>query len=185
MYYARRAKYLSAFGQTPDGMINWHNFRLNRIRTVKPVPWQVRGIPKELLTLRSNQALPTPDQVETEWQEAWGTDFYLDKALMILRFQPDFPRRYVTQTHRHPTFQPIAYTMITALLIREVRDPHKRATIAAILSQRDPSDHYFQVWVRAGDTSLTMRLRDWRPNGEVIAPLSLRHQMRQEAEKEL
>jgi CRISPR-associated protein (TIGR03985 family) len=30
-----------------------------------------------------------------------------------------------------------------------------------------------------------MRLRDWRPNGEVIAPIGIRNQMRQEAEQEL
>jgi CRISPR-associated protein (TIGR03985 family) len=30
-----------------------------------------------------------------------------------------------------------------------------------------------------------MRLRDWRPNGEVIAPLVLRRQMQQEAQIEL
>ena len=30
-----------------------------------------------------------------------------------------------------------------------------------------------------------MRLRDWRPNGEVIAPVALREQMRLEAQAEL
>jgi CRISPR-associated protein (TIGR03985 family) len=30
-----------------------------------------------------------------------------------------------------------------------------------------------------------MRLRDWRPNGELIAPLSIREQLKQEAIQEL
>jgi CRISPR-associated protein (TIGR03985 family) len=30
-----------------------------------------------------------------------------------------------------------------------------------------------------------MRLRDWRPNGEVIAPLAYREQMAREAQAEL
>ncbi|MEB3150472.1 MAG: hypothetical protein VKL60_15855 [Sphaerospermopsis sp.] len=30
-----------------------------------------------------------------------------------------------------------------------------------------------------------MRLRDWRPNGEVIAPLSIRQRLKEEASKEL
>jgi len=29
-----------------------------------------------------------------------------------------------------------------------------------------------------------MRLREWRPNGKVIAPLSIRYQMKAEVEKE-
>jgi len=32
-----------------------------------------------------------------------------------------------------------------------------------------------------GDINALMRLRDWRPNGEVIAPLSVRQQLQEEA----
>ncbi len=41
------------------------------------------------------------------------------------------------------------------------------------------------AWIRTGDINVYMRLREWRPNGEVIAPLSIRYQMKAEAEQEL
>ena len=33
--------------------------------------------------------------------------------------------------------------------------------------------------------NVLMRLRDWRPNGEVIAPLSIRQKLHEEAKQEL
>lgn len=39
--------------------------------------------------------------------------------------------------------------------------------------------------IRTGDINVLMRLRDWRPNGEVIAPLSVRQQLQEEAKQEL
>ena len=41
-------------------------------------------------------------------------------------------------------------------------------------------------WLQqVGDINVTMRLRDWRPMGEVIAPLVVRQQMMAEAQQEL
>ncbi|MFS8807792.1 TIGR03985 family CRISPR-associated protein, partial [Synechococcus sp. R6-10] len=115
----------------------------------------------------------------------WGSDFYLPKALLILRFSPEFARRYVESTVRHPTFQPIAYERIPALVQRAVADAREREQILNIVRQRPTSDRYFRAWARVGDTNFTMRLRDWRPNGEVIAPLAYREQMAREAQAEL
>lgn len=183
LFYARRAKYLSAYGQTPYNRIGWHNFRLDRITSpaFNVLPWTDSRVPSELIGTKNKHRLPTAKDVEMAWQEAWGTDFYLPKALMILRFRQDFAQRYVEGTERHPTFKRISYHKIP-LLFRNSQDRQK---IQQILERCSPEDAYYQAQVRVGDTNLIMRLRDWRPNGEVIAPLELREQMRQEAEKEL
>lgn len=189
LFYARRAKYLAAFGQLPHAArsLGWHNFRLDRIRSPRltVVPWSDPAVPAELLARQRQGNLPTPEEVQAAWEEAWGSDFYLPKALLILRFAPQFARRYVDNTVRHPTFQPIAYERIPALVRREIADAGEREKILHILRQRPASDRYFCAYVRVGDTNFTMRLRDWRPNGEVIAPLAYREQMAQEAEAEL
>jgi len=183
LFYARRAKYLSAYGRTPNHSLGWYNFRLDRIisKKLKVLSWSDARITPDLLNLRKRKKLPTPEQVQGAWNEAWGTDFYLEKALMILRFKPDFARRYIDGTERHPTFQRIPYQRIPYLICNHT----ERQYIQQILQQRSPNDAYYQAQVRLGDTDLTMRLRDWRPNGEVIAPLKLREQMRQEAIQEL
>jgi CRISPR-associated protein (TIGR03985 family) len=71
------------------------------------------------------------------------------------------------------------------LVQQAVADAREREQILNILRQRPASDRYFRAWVRVGDTNFTMRLRDWRPNGEVIAPLAYREQMAREAQAEL
>ena len=53
-----------------------------------------------------------------------------------------------------------------------------------IVSQCPIEDAYYIAWIRAGDINVLMRLREWRPNGEVIAPLSIRYQMKAEVEQE-
>jgi len=183
LFYARRAKYLSAYGQTPNQSFGWYNFRLDRIisKKFKVLDWSDVRIMPDLLNLRKRKKLPTPEQVQMAWHEAWGTDFYLEKALMILRFDPEFARRYIDGTERHPTFQRVSYQRIPQL----IRNHPDQQQIQQILQQRSPNDAYYQAQVRLGDTDLIMRLRDWRPNGEVIAPLKLRAQMRAEAQKEL
>ncbi|MCJ2542416.1 TIGR03985 family CRISPR-associated protein [Thermostichus vulcanus] len=198
LFYARRAKYLTAFGERPSlasselhhpagaRKIGWYNFRLDRIQSplLSIVPWSDPMIPPELMALKQRNQLPSPEDVQTEWEAAWGSDFYLPKALLILRFPPDFARRYVDNTERHPTFKPIAYERIPALVKKEITDPKEQEYILQVLQHRPKTDRYFRAYVRVGDTNLTMRLRDWRSNGEVIAPLAYREQMRQEAEVE-
>jgi CRISPR-associated protein (TIGR03985 family) len=86
---------------------------------------------------------------------------------------------------RHPTFKVIPYTRIASLLQKDVSSDHERDTILAILGQRDPSDRYYQALIRPNDINIIQRLRDWRPNGEVLAPISLRQRMVDEATQEL
>jgi CRISPR-associated protein (TIGR03985 family) len=185
LFYARRAKYLSAYGQSPNPDYDWHHFRLDRIESLETLAWRDPRIPDVLRQAKQQQNLPTPETVTNGWEEAWGTDFYLPKALLLLRFPPDFAQRYVLNTQRHASFKPISYNNIPKLVHKVVIDPQEQQHILEIIQRRPATDVYFRAWVRVGDTDLTMRLRDWRPNGEVIAPIGIRNQMRQEAEQEL
>ncbi|NJM00775.1 MAG: TIGR03985 family CRISPR-associated protein [Synechococcaceae cyanobacterium SM2_3_2] len=107
LHYVRRAKYLSAYGETPGGDIGWHNFRLDRIcsRRLTSLDWQDERIPQPLQALHQSDCLPSPEAVQEELEEAWGFNFYLPKALLILRFSPEFAQRYVDNTQRHLTFR--------------------------------------------------------------------------------
>jgi CRISPR-associated protein (TIGR03985 family) len=187
LHYARRAKYLSAYGPDPEGVFGWHNYRLDRIVSaqLEIIDWSDSQVPKILRTCHKEDNLPTSAEVSDALAEAWGFNFYLPRALLIMRFPPDFAKWYVHQSDRHATFQPIAYEKLSALIKREITDPKAKKTALDILSQRDPKDAYYRAWIRLGDINIVMRLRDWRPAGEVIAPLALRQQMHQESEVEL
>jgi CRISPR-associated protein (TIGR03985 family) len=186
-HYARRAKYLSAFGLNPDGTLGWYNYRLDRIRSprLRVLPWGDPQVPTPLKHMRNTGQLPTPEQVQTQLDAAWGFNFYLPRALLILRFPPEFARWYVHDTVRHPTFEPVAYSDLKALVQSQVAQLPERAAILQVLAQRPATDAYYWGWMRVGDVNVTMRLRDWRPMGEVIAPLVVRQQMMAEARAEL
>ncbi|WP_256995537.1 TIGR03985 family CRISPR-associated protein [Halomicronema hongdechloris] len=187
VHYARRAKYLSAYGQDPDGHIGWHNYRLDRIRSphLRVLPWGDPAVPPELKTLRDTGQLPTPEQVQVQLAAAWGFNFYLPKALLIMRFEPEFAHGYVQDTERHPTFGPVSYGELAQLVHIEVAEATEQQEILQVLAQRPATDAYYRGWMRVGDINVTMRLRDWRPQGEVIAPLVVRQQMMSEAAREL
>jgi len=176
IHYLRRAKYLSAYGIDPEGNIAWHNYRLDRITSehLKVLAWGDREVPKQLKQLRNSGKLPTSQEVEIELRKAWGFKFYEEPQLLLIRFSEDFARWYVDNTVRHPTFKAIAYTKIKVLLQKAIPNAHDRNTILAILEQRNPSDRYCQAWIRPNDVNIIQRLRDWLPNGEVLAPVSLR-----------
>jgi CRISPR-associated protein (TIGR03985 family) len=185
LHYARRAKYLSAYGLDPDGAIGWHNYRLDRIGSerLRVLPWGDPAIPTELKQMRACGELPTPADVEAALAEAWGFNFYLPKAWLLMRFPAAFARWYVDDTERHPTFQPVAYGDLPGLMAAHA--PEGRQRLRGVIEGRSSTDVYYQGWVRLGDINVVMRLRDWRPNGEVIAPWGLRRQMGQEAIQEV
>ena len=186
LHYIRRAKYLSAYGQTPDGTVGWHNYRLDRIASARLtlLDWNDSAIPPPLQDLQHTQQLPTSDAVKQALEAAWGFDFYRPRALLIMRFPPNFARWYVDNTQRHPTFQPIAYHQLPPLIRQEVPDPEEQQQLLQLLQQRSATDAYYRAWIRLGDVNLTMRLRAWRPNGEAIAPLSLRQLLAAEVAEE-
>ncbi len=135
--------------------------------------------------MRRNGQLPHSDFIKEALEEAWGFNFYYPCQLLILRFQAKFAQWYVQDTIRHSTFDAIAYQDLPALVKRSIPDPEERQKILALLQKRPPDDCYFVAQIRVGDINLIMRLRDWRPLGEVIAPWSVRLQMKAEAEAEL
>ena len=187
IHYFRRTKYLSAYGIDPDDNMAWHNYRLDRItsESLKILAWGDRTVPKYLKQLRNSGKLPTSQEVEIELRKAWGFKFYEEPQLLLIRFSEDFARWYVDNTVRHLTFKAVPYPKIASLLQKAVSSDHERNTILTILEQRNPSDRYYQAWIRPNDVNIIQRLRDWRPNGEVLAPISLRQRMVDEATQEL
>ncbi len=187
IHYFRRAKYLSAYGIDPDSNMTWHNYRLDRIasKSLKILAWGDRAVPKYLKQLRNSGNLPTSQEVDIELRKAWGFKFYEEPQLLLIRFSEDFAQWYVDNTVRHPTFKAIPYSKIASLLQKTVSNDHEQNAILTILEQRDPRDRYYQALIRPNDINIIQRLRDWRPNGEVLAPISLRQRMVDEATQEL
>jgi len=187
LHYLRRAKYLSAYGIDPNGDVTWHNYRLDRIACdrLKVLAWGDPLVPKELKQMWHTGTLPTPEYIDAELKAAWGFNFYLKKELLILRFPADFAKWYVDNTTRHPTFCAVAYDQLPELMTRNTSDQQERQQLLKIITQCSRDDAYYIAWIRTGDINVMMRLREWRPKGEVIRPLSIRQQMAAEAAQEL
>jgi len=187
LHYLRRAKYLSAYGIDPSNNIAWHNYRLDRIACdrLTVLTWGDPRVPKPLKDLWHTGQLPTPNDIQSELETAWGFNFYLKSDLLIIRFPPAFARWYVDNTIRHHTFKPIAYKHLPSLINKEISNPQQRHELLQIVNKCKPSDRYYRARIRADDINVLMRLREWRPNGEVIAPLSIRQRLMQEAADEL
>ncbi len=186
LHYSRRAKYLSAYGIDPDGDFGWHNYRLDRIASeyLTVLPWGSATVPQQLKELWHAGDLPTSAYIQTQLDAAWGFNFYLKKELLILRFPPKFAKWYVDNTFRHPTFRAIKYQQLPKL-IEQISELNQRQQLLKIIENRSAKDSYYTAWIRSGDINVLMRLRDWRPNGEVIAPLSIRQKLHEEAKQEL
>lgn len=187
LHYARRAKYLSAYGYDPTGVFGWHNYRLDRIVSPRLTvfAWGAPQVPEPLRDMRRAGQLPTSEDVSTALDKAWGFNFYLPRRLLIIRFPSEFARWYVEQTDRHPTFESVSYGSLLWLVNDEIDDADTRTRVLDVLARRDPRDAYYRAWIRLGDINIVMRLRDWRPKGEVIMPLELRQRMQEEADAEL
>jgi CRISPR-associated protein (TIGR03985 family) len=147
-HYARRAKYLSAYGETPEGSLGWHNYRLDRIRSprLRVLPWGDPAVPDTLKLLRQTGQLPTPTQVQAALDEAWGFNFYLPKGLLLLRFPAEFARWYVQDTVRHPTFAAVGYDDLAGLIVAQVPERSAQRALLAIVAQRPSTDAYYWGW---------------------------------------
>lgn len=185
LQYARRAQYLSAYGQTPFGHgIGWYNFRLDRMLHLESLAWSDAAIPADLQHLHQHHRLPTPADIDRAHEAAWGFDFYLPISQLILRFPRAYAERYVHGSFRHATFRPIATQAITVPL-EATSEPDCCYFQAQIRAATPAANATYQERVNCIDTNLLLRLRDWRPKGEVIAPLWLRQLMIEEARQEL
>ncbi|NEQ53293.1 MAG: TIGR03985 family CRISPR-associated protein, partial [Leptolyngbya sp. SIO3F4] len=152
LHYSRRAKYLSAYGKDPTGTFGWHNYRLDRITSSRltVLVWGDPQVPEALRKLRRTGQLPTSEYVNEALKEAWGFNFYLPRRLLIMRFPPEFARRYVDQTERHITFNTVDYKVLPALVEQESNNADERTTVLDILARRSPRDTYYRAWVRLG-----------------------------------
>ncbi|WP_448573473.1 TIGR03985 family CRISPR-associated protein [Trichothermofontia sp.] len=184
IYYAQRAAYLCALGETPivTGQ-SYYNYRLDRIQALQPLTWQDPTLPACLTQHYQQKPLPTPDDIANEIESAWGFDFYLPEKTLLLRFERNFHDRYIRDTFRHDTFRQISYQQAQRL-IRQNTSPPEQQQLLAILRSRSETDAYYQATYRDGDTNIKQRLRAWRPRGEILLPWSLRQAFAQEAQAE-
>lgn len=181
IYYVQRAVYLCAFGQTPERKVSWYNYRLDRIQRMLSLEWTNPGIPQPLLQRYRQENLPSPDYIEVEMAKAWGFDFYLKPQLMLLRFDQEFHDRYIQDTFRHDTFQRVSYRQAEQLIQQHAP---QQPELLRLLQSRPHQDAYYQVYYREGDTNVELRLRAWRPKGEVLLPWTLRQSITKEVEEE-
>lgn len=184
VYYAQRAVYLCAFGQTPTREGEWYNYRLDRIRKLTPMQWTDPKVPQLLLNRYQKGSLPTPEYIEVEMAKAWGFDFYLSVQPMLIRFNREFHDGYIAGTFRHDTFTAISYKGAERFIEQQTPCSSQRQTLLEILHARSPQDAYYRVNYRVGDTNIGQRLRAWRPNGEILLPWDLRQAIAAEVRQE-
>jgi CRISPR-associated protein (TIGR03985 family) len=187
VYYVQRAPYLCAWGQLPGEqpeMIDWRNYRLDRIRHLRPLKWSDSRLPQQLQQAFQTQTLPTPDYIQEQMAEAWGFDFYQPSALLVLRFDHGFYEGYIRRTVRHDTFEQVSYARVQQLIQQHTSDPVQRQELLDVWQQRSPQDAYYQAHYRVGDPNVLLRLRAWRPKMEVLLPGDLRRQLSSEVEQE-
>ncbi len=184
IYYARRAVYLCAFGQTPTRQGEWYNYRLDRIQKMNDLEWTNPDIPQLLLQRFGQRNLPSPDYIEVQMAEAWGFDFYLPPKPMLLRFDREFHDRYIQGTFRHETFEGVSYQKAKQLIRQHTQQQQHQQALLTVLNSRSPQDAYYYAYYREDDTNVKQRLRAWRPKGEVLLPWELRQSIASEVEKE-
>lgn len=179
IYYMERAKYLCAYGSNPEGAINWHNYRLDRIcsKRLAPLDWEDPRIPQLLREKYEDGQLPTPKTVQTKLKEAWGFDFYKPSALMLLRFNQDFHEHYIRGTFLHHTFGSVDYKQTASLVRQHTSNPEHRDDLLEILQHRSPNDAYYTAKYRVTDFHVLRRLRALGPEVEVLLPWELREKI--------
>ncbi|KST66163.1 TIGR03985 family CRISPR-associated protein [Mastigocoleus testarum] len=179
IYFMERAKYLCAYGNTPKGDINWYKYRLDRIlsQRIEILDWQDIRVPQILREIHENNQLPTPKVVNTKLKEAWGCDFYKDKALMILRFDRDFHQSYVDGVSIHDTFTKISYDETFKLVEQNLIHREHQQVVLNILQSRPSTDAYYRVNYRVTDYYVIRWLRALGSKVEVLLPWSLRQDM--------
>jgi CRISPR-associated protein (TIGR03985 family) len=185
IYYYRRAPYLCAYGQRPEHIdnIDFRNYRLDRIEAINILSWQSTQVPVALLKQHQAQRLPTPDDIMQAMEAAWGLDFYEPADPLIVRFDQEWNQRYIRNSMRHETFQPIAYDAIPQQIRQQTSGATQR-TLLKIWRDRAPDDAYYQAVIRRNDPNVKQRLRAWRPHVEVILPWDLRQTMLTEIQQE-
>nr|WP_248277718.1 TIGR03985 family CRISPR-associated protein [Brasilonema sp. UFV-L1] len=179
IYFMERAKYLCAYGSTPKGDINWYKYRLDRIicQRLERLNWKDTRVPQLLREKYEYNRLPTQKTVNAKLQEAWGCDFYKDKALMVLRFEQDFHYSYIKGISIHDKFTAINCETAATLIKQYTPNPEQRQAILEILQSRPHTDAYYQVYYRVTDYYVVRWLRALGSKVEVLLPWDLRQEM--------
>jgi len=187
IYYYRRGPYLCGYGQVPGqppNTVGWRNYRLDRIHAITPQPWDSPTIPPPLHQQYQAHTLPTPDAIAAAMEDAWGFDYYQPSQLLLLRFDPDWNRRYIRDTLRHSTFRAVPYDQVGPLIRQQVSEP-TQTKLLALWRERSPHDAYYQAQFRQNDPNVRQRLRAWRPHVEILLPWDLRQQTIQDISQEM
>ena len=178
IYYYRRAPYLCAYGQTPQNsnVLQWYNYRLDRITQLKELTWKDTVVPAELKNQWKRQHHKfDPEYIQEQLEEAFGFDFYLDSDTMLLRFEQEFCDRYIKNTQRHHTFTHLSSPQaIQNFLKQNCASSAEKSTIRHKLAQY-PQDAYYTMKYRQGDNNVIWRLRTWGSKVEVLFPTDLRN----------
>lgn len=192
IYYFQRAPYLCAFGQQPKHkeIINWYNYRLDRIQSLEELSWDREQVPDQLKQKCLHQQPPLPEDIQVKMAQAWGFDFYQPSHKMLLRFERDFHTRHIAKTFRHDTFTFLDTQDKFRKFIREYA-PNKleKQQLEEILHslpvQADDIGNpyaYYSADYRIDefnliDNNVMMRLRAWGPKVEILLPGDLRERM--------
>ncbi|OYD99387.1 TIGR03985 family CRISPR-associated protein [Nostoc sp. 'Peltigera membranacea cyanobiont' 213] len=179
IYFMERAKYLCTYGTTPKGDINWYKYRLDRIisKHLEILEWQDPRVSQLLREKHQDNKLPTPKTVNAQLKEAWGCDFYKEKALMVLRFEQDFHQAYIEGISIHDTFTQISYDQTVKLTQQYTLNLERRKAIVDILQSRPSTDAYYKVDYRVTDYYVVRWLRALGSKVEVLLPWVLREEM--------
>jgi CRISPR-associated protein (TIGR03985 family) len=185
LYYYQRAYYLCAFGQAPNNQnknqLQWYNYRLDRINKIIKLSWNDDKLPLSFQQILSQQETYSPRYIQSQLASAYGFDFYQNKELMLLRFDPDFAQRYIDNSFRHQTFEKIEDIEEIISIISQSGD--KLKDLLTVHVKKYPDSAYYLLSYRQNDNNVVMRLRAWGPMVEVLLPLDLRQRMGEDAEK--
>lgn len=185
LYYYQRAYYLCAFGQAPlssnKSQLQWYNYRLDRINKILKLSWNDNNLPASLLSIPHQQENYSPDYIQSQLEAAYGFDFYQKREIMLLRFDPDFARRYIDNSFRHHTFEKIEdFQEVLSIISQSANELKDQLTVHVT---EFPDSAYYLLSYRHNDNNVVMRLRAWGPMVEVLLPIDLRQRMGKDIEK--
>lgn len=190
IHYYRRAYYLSAWGEYPyqNDLIplQWYNFRLERVQKIQQLSWDYPQLSFSLQDIEDKKI--NVNYIQTEFEKAYGFDFYQPPKIALLKFDPNFAQRYIDNSFRHHTFEKIDDIEEILSFIETETEVNTEENISEqnqiIDKVKQASNHiYYLFTYRQNDNNVIMQLRSWSPNVEVLLPLDLRQRMREDMEK--
>lgn len=185
LYYYRRGPYLCGWGEVAGqpGVVDWRNYRLDRVRGLAAVGWQDEAVPGAMRRRYERGELPGPEEIELRMARAWGFDYYQPVARLLVRFDAEWDERYIRNSLRHGTFEAVGYEGARALVQKTLTGVPLRRMLA-VMAARSAEDAYYQALIRQDDPNVRQRLRAWRPHIEVLLPWELRGRFAEEVERE-